>query len=136
MHFHILKTKTKKWNGLWNRQNQYQKQAIPPGRPHTLVCSLFEICNLLVTQHQSVVSFACCFQYALPFSRQKYTTVIHLLACKPFYTLSHKEGHIILENPVIWISKNLEAHQFETNIFHGLVTFFPIWSSPKNMNCP
>lgn len=80
--------------------------------------------NLLVMQHQSVVSFACCFQYALHFSRQKYTTVIHLLACKPFYTLSHKEGHIILENPVIWISKNLEARQFETNIFHGLVTFF------------
>lgn len=36
-----------------------------------------------------------------------------------------EEEHIVsFQNPIIWISKNLIAHQFETNKFHGLVTFF------------
>ena len=35
-----------------------------------------------------------------------------------------KEGHIIFQSSVIWISKNLVACQLGTNILHGLVTFF------------
>ena len=35
------------------------------------------------------------------------------------------EEHINFPNPVIWIFKNLAAHQFGANIFHGLVTFSP-----------
>ena len=53
-------------------------------------------------------------------------TFIHyhiLYSLKWSYVSVKIEGHIILQNLVVWISKNLVACQFGINIFHGPVTF-------------